>query len=116
HYTLCTLPLLLPPVSPPIPPLSTLFPYPTLFRSLRRRLVHYALLPNYRAYWKEAGYVEEMAAVEQTIADNRAAEIPKYLTDRLRSEEHTSELQSRGDLVCRHLLENKKKTRHVEAT
>ena len=50
---------------------------------LRRRLVHYALLPNYRAYWKEAGFVEEMAAVEKTIADNRAAEIPKYLTDRM---------------------------------
>ena len=49
---------------------------------LRRRLVHYALLPNYRAYWKEAGYVEEMNAVEQTIADNHPAEIPKYLTDR----------------------------------
>ena len=49
---------------------------------LRRRLVHYALLPNYRAYWKEAGYVEEMAAVEKAIADNRADDIPKYLTDR----------------------------------
>ena len=48
---------------------------------LRRRLVHYALLPNYRAYWKEAGYVEEMNAVEQAI-DNHPAEIPKYLTDR----------------------------------
>ena len=49
---------------------------------LRRRLVHYALLPNYRAYWKEAGYVDEMSAVEQPIADNRPDDIPKYLTDR----------------------------------
>jgi alkanesulfonate monooxygenase SsuD/methylene tetrahydromethanopterin reductase-like flavin-dependent oxidoreductase (luciferase family) len=49
---------------------------------LRRRLVHYALLPNYRAYWKEAGYVEEMAAVERAISDNRAEDIPKYLTER----------------------------------
>jgi alkanesulfonate monooxygenase SsuD/methylene tetrahydromethanopterin reductase-like flavin-dependent oxidoreductase (luciferase family) len=49
---------------------------------LRRRLVHYALLPNYRAYWKEAGYVEEMAAVEAAIADDHPDEIPKYLTDR----------------------------------
>jgi len=48
---------------------------------LRRRLVHYALLPNYRAYWKEAGYVDEMSAVEQAIADNRPDAIPKYLTD-----------------------------------
>jgi hypothetical protein len=49
---------------------------------LRRRLVHYALLPNYRAYWKEAGYIDEMSAVEQAIADNRPDAIPKYLTDR----------------------------------
>jgi alkanesulfonate monooxygenase SsuD/methylene tetrahydromethanopterin reductase-like flavin-dependent oxidoreductase (luciferase family) len=49
---------------------------------LRRRLVHYAFLPNYRAYWKEAGYVDEMSAVEQAIADNRTDDIPKFLTDR----------------------------------
>ena len=49
---------------------------------LRRRLVHYALLPNYRAYWKEAGYIDEMAAVEKAIAQGRSDEIPKYLTDR----------------------------------
>lgn len=49
---------------------------------LRRRLVHYALLPNYRAYWKEAGYADEMSAVEKSIADNRSDDIPKYLTDR----------------------------------
>ncbi len=49
---------------------------------LRRRLVHYAFLPNYRAYWKEAGYVDEMTAVEKAIADNRPDDIPKYLTDR----------------------------------
>jgi alkanesulfonate monooxygenase SsuD/methylene tetrahydromethanopterin reductase-like flavin-dependent oxidoreductase (luciferase family) len=49
---------------------------------LRHRLVHYALLPNYRAYWKEAGYVDEMSAVEKAIADNRPDDIPKYLTDR----------------------------------
>jgi alkanesulfonate monooxygenase SsuD/methylene tetrahydromethanopterin reductase-like flavin-dependent oxidoreductase (luciferase family) len=48
----------------------------------RRRLVHYAFLPNYRAYWKEAGYVDEMAAVEKAIADNRSDDIPRYLTDR----------------------------------
>lgn len=48
----------------------------------RRRLVRYALLPNYRAYWKEAGYVEEMAAIEQAIAESRRDDIPRYLTDR----------------------------------
>jgi alkanesulfonate monooxygenase SsuD/methylene tetrahydromethanopterin reductase-like flavin-dependent oxidoreductase (luciferase family) len=49
---------------------------------LRRRLVHYALLPNYRAYWNEAGYVGEMSAVEKAISDNRPDDIPKYLTNR----------------------------------
>jgi alkanesulfonate monooxygenase SsuD/methylene tetrahydromethanopterin reductase-like flavin-dependent oxidoreductase (luciferase family) len=49
---------------------------------LRRRLVHYALLPNYRAYWKEAGYADEMCAVEKAITANRADDVPKYLTDR----------------------------------
>ncbi len=48
----------------------------------RRRLVRYALLPNYRNYWKEAGYAEEMAAIEKAITENRRDDIPKYLTDR----------------------------------
>jgi alkanesulfonate monooxygenase SsuD/methylene tetrahydromethanopterin reductase-like flavin-dependent oxidoreductase (luciferase family) len=48
----------------------------------RRRLVRYVLLPNYRNYWKEAGYGEEMAAIEQAIAENRRDDIPNYLTDR----------------------------------
>src|SRR6516164_5800221 len=49
---------------------------------LRRRLVHYALLPNYRAYWKEAGYVESMAAVSNTYSEIPPDHISKYLTDR----------------------------------
>lgn len=48
----------------------------------RRTLTHYATLPNYRNYWKEAGYVEEMDAVEKAIAEGRRDDIPKYLTDR----------------------------------
>jgi alkanesulfonate monooxygenase SsuD/methylene tetrahydromethanopterin reductase-like flavin-dependent oxidoreductase (luciferase family) len=47
----------------------------------RKSLVHYALLPNYRNYWKEAGYVEEMEAVEKAVAEKRNNDIPKYLTD-----------------------------------
>jgi alkanesulfonate monooxygenase SsuD/methylene tetrahydromethanopterin reductase-like flavin-dependent oxidoreductase (luciferase family) len=47
----------------------------------RRTLTPYAHLPNYRNYWKEAGYVEEMTAIEQAIAENRADDVPKYLTD-----------------------------------
>ena len=48
----------------------------------RRRLVRYALLPNYRNYWKEADYGEEMAAIERALAENRRDGIPRYLTDR----------------------------------
>jgi alkanesulfonate monooxygenase SsuD/methylene tetrahydromethanopterin reductase-like flavin-dependent oxidoreductase (luciferase family) len=48
----------------------------------RRRLVRYTLLPNYRNYWKEAGYGEEMRSIEQALAENRRDDIPKYLTDR----------------------------------
>ena len=48
----------------------------------RRTLTHYALLPNYRNYWKEAGYVAEMQAIETAIAEKRMADVPKYLTDK----------------------------------
>src|SRR5205823_4553752 len=48
----------------------------------RRRLVRYVLLPNYRNYWKEAGYGEEMGAIEQALADTRRDDIPRYMTDR----------------------------------
>ncbi len=48
----------------------------------RRRLVRYVLLPNYRNYWKEAGYGEEMTAIERALAENRRDDIPHYLTDR----------------------------------
>ena len=48
----------------------------------RRRLEHYVFLPNYRNYWKEAGYGEEMTAIEQALAENRRDDIPKYMTDR----------------------------------
>jgi len=48
----------------------------------RRRLLRYLLLPNYRNYWKEAGYGDEMTAIEQALADNRRDDIEHYLTDR----------------------------------
>jgi alkanesulfonate monooxygenase SsuD/methylene tetrahydromethanopterin reductase-like flavin-dependent oxidoreductase (luciferase family) len=47
----------------------------------RKTLTHYALLSNYRNYWKEAGYVEEMEAIEKAVAEKRMADVPKYLTD-----------------------------------
>lgn len=48
----------------------------------RRSLVHYGFLPNYRNYWKEAGYVEEMEAIEKAIAEGRKDDVPKYFTDK----------------------------------
>ena len=49
---------------------------------LRRAMSHYTLLPYYRNYWKEAGYGDEMGAIEAAVAEGREADIPKYLTDR----------------------------------
>src|SRR5439155_19587152 len=69
------------------PPRSTLFPYTTLFRSSYRRSAG-------------PGHI-------QCERDQRRQEYGGHLI--LRSEEHTSELQSRGHLVCRLLLEKKKK-------
>jgi len=48
----------------------------------RRTLTRYAGLPNYRNYWKEAGYVEEMTAIEKALGENRPDDVPKYLTDK----------------------------------
>ena len=48
----------------------------------RRTLTNYAFLPNYRNYWKEAGYVDEMGAIEKAIAEGRRDDVPKYLSDK----------------------------------
>jgi alkanesulfonate monooxygenase SsuD/methylene tetrahydromethanopterin reductase-like flavin-dependent oxidoreductase (luciferase family) len=48
----------------------------------RRTLTRYAMLPNYRNYWKEAGYGEEMDAVERAIAERRETDVPNCLSDR----------------------------------
>src|SRR5256885_4117680 len=87
------------------PPRSTLFPYTTLFRSV------YALAKGGR--WDEA---REIAA-RMMLADRG---IPgRYgtggLKAALRSEEHTSELQSPCNLVCRLLLEKQKRSRGCPA-
>jgi alkanesulfonate monooxygenase SsuD/methylene tetrahydromethanopterin reductase-like flavin-dependent oxidoreductase (luciferase family) len=48
----------------------------------RKTLTNYAALPNYRNYWREAGYVEEMDAIEKALAAGRRDDVPKYLTDK----------------------------------
>src|SRR3989442_10998757 len=80
------------------PPRSTLFPYTTLFRSVHigRALDDFlALLAGHAA-----AHADEHAAFLQVLEGTRRAH---------RSEEHTSELQSRPHLVCRLLLEKKKR-------
>src|SRR3712207_7724135 len=78
------------------PPRSTLFPYTTLFRSEYQRLLR--LSPQELRDRVPGGD----GAIERLVAN--------LDDDALRSEEHTSELQSRQYLVCRLLLEKKKKT------
>lgn len=48
----------------------------------RKTLSSYAMLPNYRNYWKEAGYVDEMEGIEQAIRAGDMDKIPHFLTDR----------------------------------
>src|SRR5438046_8195987 len=72
------------------PPRSTLFPYTTLFRSLGKKLhVGGPLVSGFGA--------------------RKILDVPRRLLRFIRSEEHTSELQSLTNLVCRLLLEKKKK-------
>jgi alkanesulfonate monooxygenase SsuD/methylene tetrahydromethanopterin reductase-like flavin-dependent oxidoreductase (luciferase family) len=49
---------------------------------LRRTVANYALMPYYRNYWKEAGYVEEMTGIEDAVAERRLVDVPKFLLDR----------------------------------
>ena len=48
----------------------------------RRTLTRYAMLPNYRNYWKEAGYADEMAAIESALAAGRQGDVPGVMSDR----------------------------------
>jgi Luciferase-like monooxygenase len=48
----------------------------------RRTLTRYTMLPNYRNYWKEAGYTEEMAAIESALATGRRDDLPALMSDR----------------------------------
>src|SRR3712207_8705532 len=93
------------------PPRSTLFPYTTLFRS--RQLADVALVVAPEALQRLAvGDALHALDGQRVRADGVVVELQQVvqLGDQLRSEEHTSELQSRQYLVCRLLLEKKKKT------
>src|SRR5207249_8507730 len=89
------------------PPRSTLFPYTTLFRSRHAEVRRFH---------------DDRDAERRDLVANRPGDLigepllhlepPREHVDEPRSEEHTSELQSRFDLVCRLLLEKKKKKKH----
>src|SRR5438067_3931206 len=85
------------------PPSPTLFPYTTLFRSLREARL--AGVPRTRhSPDAEVALDSGLVAVEVELTQKQLADDPLGA----RSEEHTSELQSRFDFVCRLLLEKKK--------
>src|SRR5260221_1676191 len=75
------------------PPRSTLFPYTTLFRSLEQREVGVMVRQD----------VDDPSGAKPPVDADRPVDVVGQ-----RSEEHTSELQSHSDLVCRLLLEKKK--------
>src|SRR5438270_8665859 len=77
------------------PPRSTLFPYTTLFRSLPR---------------SDSTRNASHSSARGPSGKRRACSATSVSAPRKRSEEHTSELQSQSNLVCRLLLEKKKKT------
>src|SRR5256885_12666349 len=87
------------------PPRSTLFPYPPLFRSQLAAADHD--LPAARQ--RRGGEHERGRAVVDHVHGGRVGHRLGQCGQRVRSEEHTSELQSPCNLVCRLLLEKKKK-------
>src|SRR5690348_18108163 len=90
----------------PRPPRSTLFPYTTLFRSTRTRSRASRTAASGRPTMEVPGRPPERCT--STVTSGAATPSDA----RVRSEEHTSELQSPVHLVCRLLLEKKKKIYH----
>src|SRR2546427_3624790 len=96
------------------PPRSTLFPYTTLFRS--HFLAGWWTLPDHRVHRQGTIYAIGHTQL-QAARGKHVLRIRRRLPDQIghRSEEHTSELQSQSNLVCRLLLEKKKKKKHILA-
>src|SRR3712207_8412381 len=96
------------------PPRSTLFPYTTLFRSGGK-------IGSGRQYWSWVSMDDVVASIVHAIETDSLVGPVNVVTpdapinaEYTRSEEHTSELQSRQYLVCRLLLEKKKKTAYTQ--
>src|SRR5438132_13601381 len=100
-------------VSPRPPPRSTLFPYTTLFRSSAARQ---SGVRNHQAAARQIPSIHPSSDDETPAAMRANTDVTRGRGDAakwrggegVRSEEHTSELQSHSDLVCRLLLEKKK--------
>src|SRR5260221_5104311 len=94
------------------PPRSTLFPYTTLFRS--DNWARFRLVSTPRRVWSARTPTRLTIAIGSTAPPGSASSLvydsvqQRTRAARRRSEEHTSELQSHSDLVCRLLLEKKK--------
>src|SRR5690606_41307663 len=94
-----------------LPPISTLFPYTTLFRSNKQNEAHWFFHSHCCSPLNIHLSIFNMKITAILVAFTLFV-IPgmaQYSPDKARSEEHTSELQSRENLVCRLLLEKKKK-------
>src|SRR5207248_7225829 len=88
------------------PPKSTLFPYTTLFRSPKPKVLN----PVTGTTGAKPAFVRTASALPPKQSPKPNPKLSVQVLSRLRSEEHTSELQSPYDLVCRLLLEKKKST------
>src|SRR3712207_8862197 len=92
------------------PPRSTLFPYTTLFRSTRRRRGASSVLrqPSWSPSTRSSSQPAHAASARRPGSASAVETVmTKPVARKVRSEEHTSELQSRQYLVCRLLLEKK---------
>src|SRR5687767_15485106 len=95
------------------PPRSTLFPYTTLFRSQKECVRRHS---RYRLGHGKGFSTQDCTSLKSQgiLKPSQAAEARKRCRGWRRSEEHTSELQSLAYLVCRLLLEKKKRTHIVD--
>src|SRR2546430_4445579 len=89
------------------PPRSTLFPYTTLFRSHPTRVIS--------AYRRLAGCLFVFQKPKYWWVNHRQSYRQELEGEYLRSEEHTSELQSQSNLVCRLLLEKNKTSLNMQS-
>src|SRR2546427_7816162 len=94
------------------PPRSTLFPYTTLFRSTQDQGQANAQDQHHQGRGLAELLVDGVVVhIHEQVAD-AGAKVVQVGPDQCRSEEHTSELQSQSNLVCRLLLEKKKAVRN----